>query len=131
VKTVSLPPLALDLLRGTSIGHLATLMADGSPQVTPVWVDTDGENVLINTLAGRQKHRNMERDPRVAIELMGRDPYSYVQIRGRVIEMTQQGGVEHIMGLARKYGDGDFHVRPGDVRLIVKIAPQRVHVYQD
>lgn len=94
----------LDLLRGAGTCYLATTMADGSPQVTQTWVDTDGEHVLINTVQGFVKTRNVERDPRVALTVSSTDnPSRYFQVRGRVVERRTEGGAEHIESLAHRY----------------------------
>jgi PPOX class probable F420-dependent enzyme len=92
------------LLRQPSPCYLATSMPDGSPQVTQVWVDTDGEHVLINSVQGHVKVSNIERDPRVAVVVSDpENPSRYVQVRGRVREVTSEGAVDHIEMLAQKY----------------------------
>src|SRR3990172_1956864 len=89
------------LLEAPNFVHLATLMKDGSPQVTPVWVDHDGEHILVNTAEGRVKVRNVQRDPRVALSIMSAEnAYQMSTVRGRVVEMTRQGADEHIDKLA-------------------------------
>ena len=113
-----------------AFAHVATLNSDGSPQVTPVWIDFDGTNVLLNTAKGRVKARNFAREPRVALSII--DPenaYRYLGIQGRVIEMTEAGGDAHIDKMAKKYlGKETYpHRAPGEVRIIVKIAPEKVH----
>ena len=102
---------------------LATTMEDGSPQVTPVWFDTDGEYLLINSAKGRVKDRNMRARPRIAVAIMDpQDPYRYIQLRGEVIEITEAGAREHINSLSKKYtGNDEFSVQPGETRLIYKI----------
>jgi PPOX class probable F420-dependent enzyme len=101
---VDLPDPLLDLLRRPSPCFLATLMPDGSPQVTQTWVDTDGRHVLVNTVEGHQKVRNVRRDPRVALDVADPDDVSsYVQVRGRVVEVTPDGAAEHIEQLAQRY----------------------------
>jgi PPOX class probable F420-dependent enzyme len=117
----------LDLLRKPSICFVATSMADGSPQVTQTWVDTDGEHVIINTVAGYVKLRNIERDPRVAVAIADRDdPSHYHQVRGRVVGVTEDGGVEHIEMLSRKYTGEPYpwYGGRGQVRVIVTIDPE-------
>ena len=117
------------LLREPHIAQLVTLMADGSPQVSPVWVDTDGTHVLINTAQGRLKTRNIERDPRVAVAVY--DPANayerVVNVRGRVTEITTEGADAHIDSLARKYLGADRY--PGhtdaETRVILRIAVDR------
>lgn len=94
----------LELLRGPSPCFLSTLMPDGSPQVTETWVGTDGEHVLINTVVGYVKVRNIERDPRVALAIQDpQNPFRYIQVRGRVVSTTTEGGAESIEELSQKY----------------------------
>jgi PPOX class probable F420-dependent enzyme len=101
---VKLPEDLLALLKEPSTCYLATSMADGSPQLTQTWVDTDGEHVLINTVQGHVKVRNIERDPRVAIAISDPDkPARYFRVRGRVIDVTADGAAEHIEKLAQRY----------------------------
>jgi len=101
---VQLPEDLLALLREPSSCYLATSMADGSPQLTQTWVDTDGEHVLINTVQGHLKVRNIERDPRVAVAISDPDkPSRYFQVRGRVLDVTTDGAAEHIEKLAQRY----------------------------
>ena len=118
-----------DLFSKPAFASLATLMPDGRPQVTPVWCDFDGTFVIFNTARGRQKDRNIRRDPRVSLSILDPDnAYRYLEIRGRVIEITEQGADEHIDKLAKKYLGVDKYPRrqPGEVRLIVKVLPERV-----
>ncbi|RFA15902.1 PPOX class F420-dependent enzyme [Subtercola boreus] len=99
-----LPDDLIDLLRKPSPCFLSTIMADGSPQVTETWVDTDGEHIIINTVVGYVKVRNVERDPRVAVAIQDpENPFRYIQVRGEVISMTTDGGSESIEALSRKY----------------------------
>jgi len=124
-----LSPEVRALLEGPNFGAVATVMPDGSPQVTTVWVDTDGEHVVINTAQGRQKPRNLERDPRVAISIVDRNnPYRQATIRGRVVEVTEQNADAHIDRMAKKYlGKDTYPFRgPGERRVLVKIEPDRV-----
>ncbi len=119
----------LDLFNKRTFAQLATIMPDGSPQVSPVWVDYDGEEILINTAVGRQKYLNMRRDARVAVAIQDPDnPYRKLLVRGRVIEMTEKGADEHIDMLARKYTGAEKYQnrRPGEVRVIVKIKARHV-----
>ena len=128
-KNVALSEEAKRLLGGVNFGHLATLMPDGSPQVTPVWVDHDGEYVLVNTEEERQKPKNMRNDPRVALSITdSENPYTWVVIRGRVVDMTHEGGNDHIDKMAKKYMGQDKYpfYQPGRARIIVKIEPQAV-----
>lgn len=103
-SSVNLPEDLIALLRQPSPCFLATLMPDGSPQVTQTWVDTDGEHVVINSVQGHQKVKNVERDPRVAVNVCDVSRLSsYYAIRGRVVGITTEGGANHIEGLARRY----------------------------
>jgi PPOX class probable F420-dependent enzyme len=118
-----------ELLRAPSIAYLATSMADGSPQVTQTWVDTDGEHVLINSVRGHVKTKNIERDPRVAVAVFHpEDPRRYHQVRGQVVEVTTDGAVDHIESLAQKYLGGPYPWYGGrdQVRVIFVIEPERV-----
>jgi PPOX class probable F420-dependent enzyme len=117
------------LFREPNYGHMATLMPDGSPQVSPVWVDMDGNRILVNTAESRVKPRNVRNDPRVAISIHRQDdPYSSAFIRGRVVEITHEGAEEHIDMLAKKYlGQDTYPYRqPGDQRVILVIEPEHV-----
>ena len=124
----TIPEAFLDLFQKPAFGMLGTLMPSGHPQVTPVWCDLADGYVLVNTARGRQKDRNVRRDPRVTITVV--DPenwYRYVEIRGRVIETTERGADEHIDKLAKKYLGVDKYPyrRPGEVRVMCKIQPER------
>ncbi len=123
-----IPDSHLDLFQKKAFAHLATLMADGNPQTTPVWVDYDGKHVVINTAQGRQKDKNMQRDGRVALSISDPDnPYRYLEVRGRVVERTHSGADQHIDAMAQKYlGKDKYPFRqPGEVRVIYKVAPER------
>ena len=118
-----------DILEKKGFAHLATVGTDGRPQVTPVWVDFDGSHVRINTARGRVKDRNLAKNPQVALSIQDPDnPYRYVQVRGRVAEMTEDGADLHIDKMAKKYMGQDRSPfrRPGEVRVLVKIAPEHV-----
>jgi PPOX class probable F420-dependent enzyme len=122
-----IPESHLDLFKKKAFAHLATLMPDGQPQVTPVWADYDGQNVVINTAQGRQKDRNLQRDPRVALSLTDPDnPYRYLEVRGRVVERTLEGADRHIDAMAKKYLGKDKYPysQPGEVRVVYKIRPE-------
>jgi len=117
------------LLEQPNFGHLATVMPDGSPQVTTVWVDTDGEHILVNTAEGRQKPRNVQRDGRVAIDIYDQsNPYRQATIRGKIVEMTTDGADAHADRLAKKYLGQDTYPfrRPGERRVVLKIAPTSI-----
>jgi len=123
-----IPETHLDLFKKKAFAHLATLMPDGKPQSTPVWVDYDGKYVLINTAQGRQKDKNLQRDGRVALSITDPDnPYRYLEVRGRVAERTVAGADQHIDAMAKKYLGKDKypHRQPGEVRVIYKVAPER------
>jgi PPOX class probable F420-dependent enzyme len=112
-----------------AFADLATLLPDGSPQVTPVWFDTDGAAIRVNTAKGRWKDRNMRRDARVALAIMDpANPYRHLQIRGRVERITEEGADAHIDRLAKKYLGADTYPfrQPGEVRVIYVIRPARV-----
>ena len=118
-----------DLFDKKTFAHVATVGADGRPQVTPVWVDYDGTHVRFNTARGRVKDRNLQARPSIALSVQDpENPYRYVQLRGRVTEMTEQGADAHIDALAKKYlGQDRYPFRqPGEKRVIVKIAPEQV-----
>lgn len=124
-----IPEKYRDLFDKRAFGMLATLMPDGWPQVTPVWCDWDGQHVRVNSARGRQKDRNLRRDPRVTITLVDPDnPYRYVEIRGRVAEITEQSADAHIDRLAKKYLNVEKYPyrQPGEVRVIYRIKPERV-----
>ena len=126
---MKLPDGVLALLRQPSTCYIATTMADGSPQMTQTWVDTDGENVLINSVQGYVKLRNIARDPRVAIAISAPDnPTRYVQVRGRVVAVTTDGAVDHVEMLAQKYLGTPYPWYGGrdQVRVIIVIAPEQV-----
>jgi PPOX class probable F420-dependent enzyme len=116
---------ARDLFEKQSFAFLATNGRDGSPQVTPVWVDLEDGRIAVNTAEGRVKYRNMQRDPRVAISAVDPDnPYQMVTVKGRAT-MTTEGADEHIDRLAKKYTGNDTYPwrQPGEVRVKVLIEP--------
>lgn len=117
-------------LEAPNLGYLATVMPDGSPQVTPVWVDLEDDLVLVNTATRRVKARNMRREPRVAISIASNDnPFDKVDIRGRVAEWIEgDEAYAHIDKLARKYLGQEKYpwLQPGEERVIVKIEPEAV-----
>ena len=120
------PEKYLDLLKPETKAFLflATMMPDGSPQVTPVWFDNDGEHILVNTNEGRTKDRNMKERPQVAIVIQDpADPYRYLQIRGKVVNFTREGADEHIDMLSHRYRDNSWSYNPEQKRIIFKIKP--------
>lgn len=122
-----IPQQYQDLFQKKAFAHLATLMPDGRPQVTPVWCDFDGTHVRINSAKGRVKDRNMRRDPRITLAIQDPDnPYRYLEVRGRVVDITEEGADAHIDSLAKKYLGVDTYPyrRPGEVRVIYKIQPE-------
>ncbi len=123
-----IPETYHDLLKRALPVHLATLMPDGSPQVSPVWFDLDGDDLRINTAAGRQKDRNMRRDPRVALSIDDpARPGRELHMRGKVIEMKTEGALEHIDALSRRYSGKPWKPVPGQQRVTYKIRIERAH----
>ena len=123
----TIPANFRDLFTKKAFANLGTLMPDGRPQVTPVWCDFDGTFVLFNTAKGRQKDRNIRRDPRVSLAIVDPDnAYRYLEVRGRVVEITEQGADADIDKLAKKSlgVDPSPNRRAGEVRLIVKVLPE-------
>ena len=123
----TIPEKYRDLFSKRAFASLATLMPDGRPQVTPVWCDVDGDYVIFNSAKGRQKDRNVRRDPRVAMAIVDPDnPYRYLEIRGRVVEITEEGAQAHIDKMAKKYLDVDKYpyAQPGEVRVLYKVQPE-------
>ena len=125
-----IPDKYTDLFKKKAFASLGTLKSDGSPQVTPVWVDYDGKNIIVNTAEGRVKDRNLRRDGRVALAIIDPDnPYRYLGVEGKVAEVTNNGADAHIDKMAKKYLGMDKypHRRPGEVRVMFKIQPERAH----
>jgi len=127
---VTIPADVLELLRAPSICFITTLMKDGTPQTTQTWVDTDGGHVVINTVEGFQKVRNVSRDPRVTVVIC--DPKRlthYAEIRGEVVQMTAEGGAEHIEKMSMKYTGGSYQNYSGrpQTRVILTISAEKIH----
>ncbi len=126
----TVPQNYLDLVQSKrAFAHLATLMPDGSPQVTPVWFDYDGEHFIVNSARGRLKDKNMRRDGRVALEIMDPDDgYRYLEVRGTVVDITEEGADASIDRLAHKYLGVDSYPnrRADEQRVIYKIAPTKI-----
>jgi len=122
----------INLLKGKNIAFLATLIPDKSPQVTPVWIDTDGTHVLINTATNRIKYKNITRDPRVAVSVVdASNPYNMVSIRGIVEDIIRgKEADDHIDALAKRYLGVDRYPfrREGEERVIIRIKPKSIFV---
>jgi len=120
----------MDLLTGKAFANFATLMKKGSPQVSPVWIDYDGEYILVNTAKDRQKARNVEKDPRVALSIQDPlNPYRKLLIRGKVVEITTKGAEDHINKLSLRYRGTSPYVKRNkdEVREIIKINPEHIN----
>src|SRR6202453_1397624 len=127
---MKLPDGFVAMMRKASPCFITTLMPDGSPQTTETWVDTDGAHIVINTVQTHLKMRNIERDPRVSVAVCDADdPSRYYSLRGRVTNMTTEGGAEHIEALAQRYTSRSHQgdCRRDQVRVILTITPSRVH----
>ena len=127
---MAIPDKYQDLLNKKAFAQLATIMPDGTPQVSPVWFEYDGKNILINSAKGRVKDKNMRRDPRVGLDIQDPDnPYRHVSIRGRVVQITEDGADAHIDMLTKKYINQDKYPYrgQGEVRVIYKIQPEAAH----
>jgi PPOX class probable F420-dependent enzyme len=120
---------AKDLLQQPYLGHFVTLNPDGSPQITPVWVDVEGDQVLINTAEARKKRRNLGKDLRVALSVVDpNDAYRVLSLTGRVVAMEHDGADAHIDKLAKKYLGKDSYPfrRPGEQRVLLRIEPEQI-----
>jgi PPOX class probable F420-dependent enzyme len=127
-----IPKDFLDLFEKKGFANLATLMPDGSPQVTPVWVELESGEVVVNSAKGRRKDLNMRNRPRVALSIQDpENPYRYLEVRGTVVDITEDGGDAHIDKLAKKYlGVDEYPYRQeGEVRVIYRIRPEKVSTY--
>lgn len=125
----AIPESFKDLMQKKAFAMLATVNADGAPQVTPVWFDFDGTHIRFNTARGRVKDRNLARNPAVALAIMDPDnPYRYVQVKGRIAEVSEAGADAHIDALAKKYTGQDRYANrtAGEVRVTYKVIPERV-----
>ena len=125
-----IPEKYLDLLARDKkvFAALALTLADGTPQATPIWFDWDGTHLILNTARGRVKDKVMHRRGKVVLLLVDpADPYRYVQIRGRVVEETEEGAYDTICDLRLKYrGDRNYPKNPGEVRVTYKVLPEYV-----
>jgi PPOX class probable F420-dependent enzyme len=129
---VTIPEKYRDLFNKRAFASLATLMPNGDVQVTPVWVDVENHNVVFNSARGRVKDKNVRRDPRVTLTLIDPDnPYRYLEVRGRVVDITEKGAAQHIDKLAKKYLGVDKYpyAKPGEVRVLYRVKPEHVHAY--
>ena len=125
----TIPDNFRDLFQKKAFGQLATLMKDGTPQVTPVWFDFDGTHVRVNSAKGRIKDKNVRRNPQVALTVQDPDnPYRYIAVRGAVVDISESGADAHIDSLAKKYLDQDKYPfrQPGEVRVVYKIRVDNV-----
>jgi PPOX class probable F420-dependent enzyme len=123
---------AREFLDRKVFAHVATLMPDGAPQVSPVWIDHEDSHVLFNTAEGRYKTENLEKDGRIAISIVDPDnPYRHMLIRGRVAELTREGADDHADAMAKKYLDQDTYPfrQPGEVRVKVLIEPESLTIH--
>ncbi|HET7336420.1 MAG TPA: PPOX class F420-dependent oxidoreductase [Candidatus Nitrosotalea sp.] len=123
-------PEIAKLIEDKNLAFVATLMTDGSPQITPVWVDLVDGMILVNTAQGRVKQRNVSRDPRVAISIVDRNnPYNMVTIQGKVVEQTIDGADSHIDKMAKKYLGVDKYpfATPGEKRILLKIESGKIY----
>lgn len=126
---MSLTPEIKKLFEDKNLAFVSTLMKDGSPQITPTWVDIEGDIIVINTAEGRTKQKNLLRNPRIAISIVDRNnPYNMVTIRGKVVEQTTDGADLHIDKMAKKYLGVDKYpfARPGEKRILLKIKSEKV-----
>src|SRR4051812_9880671 len=124
-----IPEKYRDLFTKQAFAHLATVMPDGSPQVTPVWVDLENGFIRVNSAKGRLKDKNMRRNKNVALAITDpENPYRHIAVQGQVTDVTEQGADAHIDSLAKKYlGKDKYPFRqPGEVRVIYKIRPEKV-----
>ena len=120
---------ARELIARPVLASLSTVGPGGSPQITPLWIDLDGDDLLFNTAEGRVKARNMRRDPRVAVSVIDPDdPYNVVALRGTVVDITTQDADAHIDALAHKYLGVDAYPRrqEGEVRIKVRVRPDHI-----
>lgn len=124
-----LTPNAIKLIEGKNFAFLATLLPDGSPHVAPVWIDHNGNVILVNTAIGRVKQQNAERDRRVSLSIADQNnPYDKIVIRGRVVAQITEGADQHIDKLAKKYTGASKYKKssPDERRVIIKIEPLRI-----
>jgi PPOX class probable F420-dependent enzyme len=124
----AIPDNFKDLFNKKAFAHVATLMTDGTPHVSPVWVEFDGKNILMNSAKGRVKDKNMRRNKHIALSIQDpENPYRYIQVRGEVVEVTENNADAHIDHLSKKY-TGDIYKKrqPGEVRVTYKVRPDHI-----
>ncbi len=127
--TIEIPENFQDLTTEPAIAHLATVMNDGGPHVTPVWFDLEDGKIRINSAKGRVKDRNMRKNPKVALSILDpKNPYRYLAIRGKVTEITEEGAEEHIDRLAKKYMNVEEYPNrsAAEVRVLYRITPEHI-----
>lgn len=125
----AIPDSFTDLFQKKAFAQLATIMRDGSPQVTPVWCEFDGTHIVINSAKGRTKDLNMRRNPNVALSVQDpENPYRHLSLQGKVVEITEDGADAHIDKLSKKYTGKDVYPnrRSGEVRVIYRILPDKI-----
>lgn len=132
----TIPETHVDLLTGPFLATVATLMPNGQPQLTVVWMDYDGTHLLFTTVRGRQKEKNLRARPQVTVLVLDpKDDFHWIEVRGEVVEMTEEGAVDHIHAMARVYTDHDRYYggfMPAEranqeTRVMVRIRPVRVN----
>ena len=133
MSIVNIPESHADLVsdKVRAYAYLATSMNDGTPQVTPIWFNTDEQHILINSTLGRVKDKNMRERPQIALAIHDQEkPYRYIQIRGRIVEIKQEGARQHINDLSAKYtGNSEYTLNdPNEIRLIYKLLPEKIQV---
>jgi PPOX class probable F420-dependent enzyme len=130
-EPIKIPETHRDLLKRETKAYtvLALTMSDGTPQATPIWFDWDGQHIVMNTARGRVKDRILHKHPKVAAAIWDpQNPERYLQLRGRVVFESEEGGYDQICDLREKYqGDRNFPKRPGEVRVTYKILPESVY----
>jgi PPOX class probable F420-dependent enzyme len=127
---IPIPPAVRELFEGKNFAHVATLMKDGSPQVSLVWIDIEGDRIVVNTAEHRAKPRNVRRDPRVAISIADQqNPYRAAFIRGCVVEITHEGAENHIDKMSKKYTGVDLYPdhSPDRPRVLLYIEADHIH----
>ncbi len=130
MAAMKIPEKMAPLLEGRAVAYLSTLMPDGTPQITPVWIDRDGDLLRVNSVKGRVKDRNIRANPKVGLSISDpENPYRHMSIMGEVVEIREEGAAEHIDGLAKRYMDVERYPNhgPDDVRVIYLIRPNRIH----